>query len=687
MEIEAYIKSDLKTERIVDCIEDPKVFKEMSQILYLVLADEKPRDVLVRVMDVAVSITDSDQGMIIAKGDTNEFEYTYICFSGDSKETKNYENEKEFYARSLSRGIGIISNNTQKDPRLTNKQSTNSSSKTMIIPLSDSAIFCLFGDKVKYTVKMFQKIIPLAKISKPLVDKIDCNPRRSLRLAPNNAPKDRFLATMSHELRTPLNGILGMITLIPEAGKLTQKQQEYMRNLTECAVELSGLIGNILDFSKMEENKLELRKEIVSIEGVIQDVVNMVHGSIMDKKIKLDIQMNGKLTVLGDRQRLVQILSNLITNSIKFTEKGGITLTVASETIPGTMMKKIFFSVKDTGIGFPKDEQALIFELFHQAQNRGDYISGTGLGLSIVKKLVEMMGGSIKVSSSGVDGEGSDFSFYIIMQEEQEPLMLSPENKLLVENKRILVIDDKQEIRLQLSDILLKHKCNAHPVPSAKEALEYLNHGFKFDAAIVDICMPNMSGIELAQELKRLHPELPLIGLSSTDKPVGVEWFSIYLFKPIVVNEIIESLIKVLDPSSEDLKPRRKKVSKSKLKIMIAEDDKKNIFVAKEFLKTLGYKSSNIKIVDNGKQAVDEVRKKPKAYHVILMDLIMPVMSGEEATKKIKEMDDPPMIIAVSAAVHPTDKNRYQDAGIDGYLAKPLDMEKLKSALLPLLKE
>jgi signal transduction histidine kinase/DNA-binding response OmpR family regulator len=554
---------------------------------------------------------------------------------------------------------------------------------------------------------------------------------RSPRSSTEDRLKDRFLATMSHEIRTPLNGIMGMVTMLEDAGPLNEKQLQYVTNLTECVFQLSNLMNNILDFSKMASGHFILAKQPFDIFDVVDDSFKIIEGGALVKGLTLNKKLppRGSLPkFVGDSQRIQQIFCNLLNNAIKFTEKGCITMKVSTEDILQTNNTVIYVDVQDTGIGIPWDEQPKIFEVFHQSSSLSTYMSraGTGLGLSIVKELIRLMNGDIKVESSGVNGEGSLFSFHIQLEREINITTISPENIKLFRNAKILVVDDRPEIRLQLTELLSKWGCIPFMASSAEEGLKYIQCGMKFDTVLVDICMPRMSGVEMAQELKGKKYKVPLVGLSSMELVTGEEYFDVYMYKPIQQSQLFSALAKCLKVTSDDRKSegrfkeksdvksegkdlininygiievtdptKRRKKARKDLKILIAEDEEHNAFCITEMLHNLGYRK--YERVKDGMECLNRV--KTSQFDVILMDIIMPNMDGIQATQEIRsyyrmrtskeKATSPrlmvPYIIAVSAAVMNSSKDKCQFAGVDAYLSKPLTKDKLDAILSPLI--
>ena len=616
---------------------------------------------------------------------------------------------KGLFGHTLTNEKIIISNHVKSDPRVSGEMPKNHPKIRRFIgfPLFYKGfgigMLSLANSRGNYSYQTVHSVMPLLGICssllikavaerEPLCDKIQ-------KLDKITHAKDRFLATMSHEIRTPLNGIMGMVQLLPGAGPMNDKQKAYVRNLTECTVELTSLLNNILDFSKMASDNLKLAQESLFIPTVVQNAVKMVEGQAKGKNLKLKTEIDPNFPVcIGDNHRLLQVLSNLLSNSCKYTNSGGVYVKVWSERfsektestsdlIP-IMKQKIFFEVTDTGIGIPASEQDKIFEVFHQSSSLSTYqsSSGTGLGLSISREIVRLMGGRITVESTGIDGEGSTFTFFIVVDEEINLGELKDKTPYQsLKGVKILIVDDRPEIRLQLSDMLFKWGCIPQAVSSAEEALQYLHHQSHYKVVLIDICMPEMSGVELAQEIRLKYPHLPLIGISSVDLSSGEDFFDHYMRKPISQNvllpAVLESLRKHRTAGSRHSK--RKKKPKSRLKILVAEDNAHNIYTLNELLLSLGFKERNIELVSDGEQCIESVKR--SIPDVILMDIRMPRMDGLQATKIIKRLPHSPMIVAISAAVLPSDKEKCQYAGIDAYLPKPVDREKLKGVLDPLV--
>lgn len=705
-------------------------------------------------------------------------------FCAGSNYTKTQLKESDnIFGYVMKKCIAVISTNIIDDPRSKIKnhanfppnhpvvtpflaipllsKSTKQSSKQNCIGL---LVMGCVSATTEYTVEKIKKLLPVIKLVNAVTRKIFQSKNKIgdevTRISSTDDIKDQFLATMSHEIRTPLNGIMGMVTMLVDAGPLNPKQTTYVKTLTECVFQLSNLMNNILDFSKMSSNRFYLLKQPFSLLDSISDAFKMIEGGALVKGLMLKKELpehNSIPRLVGDSQRLTQILSNLLGNAVKFTEKGSILLRVTCKEIAlsdteNNYVKKInvSFEVSDTGVGVPIEEQSKIFEVFHQSPSLSTYMSnsGTGLGLSISRELVRLMGGRINVRSEGINGKGSVFSFSVVLDAEISEFSLSSDTTKLLKKSKVLAVDDRPEIRLQLTEMLIKWGCIPFVVSGAEDGLKYVKCGMDFDTIIVDMCMPYMSGTEMAQELRRDAPNVPLIGISSIEINSGEKYFDVFLYKPITQNTLFPALLKCLTKKkNNDLKksqpikridskcttPRelknsakrkesykrmeiasldekeyqedhhrekqihrenilRERISQEKihqnkkypkdLKILVAEDEKNNAFTIMEMLNNMGF--IICERVENGKDCIEKV--KTEKWDVVLMDIRMPIMDGIEATRHIRAAKNPPYIIAISAGVLNSDKERCQTAGIDAYLPKPITKESLKVALAPLIK-
>ena len=669
--------------------------------LSLNVYDNNYKNVFDYILSQVVHLTKSEIGGVLEKVSIDGEEHLrfFTVSDKDCGTTSHIINNDTIFGYSIIRNVIVISNNLSTDPRVKGLPSDHFRvDRFLAIPLTinDNSIgqIVLANKSTDYTKEDVVTIYPLIKVCTDTIFSIHYRKKYTLAdmltvKSDVKKVKDNFLATMSHEIRTPLTGIMGAVTLLPQIGSLNKKQQDHLKIATTCSVQLLDLINGILDFSRLTSNTLTLVKEPFNIKECIDNSVEIVKSKVDAKNLKLEVVFSKlPISVVGDSKRLKQVLVNLLSNAIKFTDRGSIVFSVtASKKSTDDLCWRISFDIQDTGIGIADQDQSKLFGIFSQVtgQNAYNKRDGVGLGLAISKELVELMGGKIKVSSDGA-GKGSTFSFYIDIEENINIQDLLHKHQNIIEDINILSVDDKMENLLILEEMLFRWNLNSIMCNNAEQALRYLEHGKKFDLAIIDIYMPYMSGIELAQHLREIYPHLPLIGISSVEnEDQGEKWFDVYLTKPYDQSKILKSIIYCLTRNTETshvfpaktISKREK--SKDTLKILLAEDDHSTQFMIKEMIINLGYAEYNITTVDNGKSCVDTVKN--NHYDVCLMDIKMPVMDGLEASRHIRQLLNRPYLIAISAGVLDTDKNSCLAAGMDGYLAKPFSITELDTVL------
>ena len=501
--------------------------------------------------------------------------------------------------------------------------------------------------------------------------------------------KSRFLATMSHEIRTPMNGVIGMTRLLMNT-PMSKKQSEFVESIHLSGEHLLTVINDVLDFSKMEAGKLDLKREPLELRACIEDVLNLLTSKALEKDLELAYAVGPSIPLFieGDMVRLRQVLTNLLGNAIKFTDSGEITVFVMLRNqVDGEY--ELEFQINDTGPGIPAERLESIFEQFSRAEETLSHRhEGTGLGLAISRRLVEMMEGRIWAESTL--GVGSRFHFTFKTRQAAGKLkpFLHPNIPEIV-GKRILVVENNPASSQALSDFCSGWGAKVDSVKSVSDAIGWIAVGRTYDIALVDSNLPGDTPLEFAKYVRNRYDKqtLPLILIAPPNdrhpKDTVRELYNLYLTKPITRSRLFDSLMTVL--GELNLLTIRPEITQNKLgerlplRILLAEDNPINQIVATAILDEMAYKAD---VAENGREVIEMLRKKP--YHVIFMDMQMPEMDGLEATRRIREefpADRQPVIIAMTANAMDSGKQECLAAGMNDYISKPILPETVEAAL------
>ena len=513
-----------------------------------------------------------------------------------------------------------------------------------------------------------------------------------------NKAKTAFLSSMSHEIRTPMNAIIGLDSLALRKENLDDDTREYLEKIGDSAKHLLGLINDILDMSRIESGSKVLRKEEFSFRSMLEQINVMVMTQCRDKGLKYECRMIGGVAdyYIGDDMKLKQVLLNILSNAIKFTNSpGSVTLTV-ERTAVFENQSTIKFSIKDTGIGMEKSFIPKVFDTFMQEDSgRNNKYGSTGLGMAITKNIVEIMNGSISVESE--KGVGTEFTVYITLRNCEHEC--SDDYIINAKDMRVLVVDD-EEIAAEHARIVLDEAgIKSDTCLSGEEALHMLEVAHTkqepYNLVLLDWRMPDMDGLEVAREIRKLYSnETTIIILTSFNWDeimdealhIGVDSF---LAKPLFASNVISEFERIARKNNMSIFKEKQRADLNGKKILLAEDMIINAEIMKELL---GLKGAVIDHAENGKIVYEKFKNSvPGYYDAILMDVRMPEMDGLEATTAIRNLDrkdaETIPIIAMTANAFDEDVQRSLQVGMDAHLSKPVDTDRLYQTLEELIWE
>lgn len=501
-----------------------------------------------------------------------------------------------------------------------------------------------------------------------------------------NKAKSTFLSNMSHDIRTPMNAIIGFTSLAITHIDNKEQVEKYLKKIMSSGNHLLSLINDVLDMSRIESGKIHLDEDVCSLPGIMHELRNIIQADIKAKKLDLHMEAVdiAHEEIFCDRLRLKQVLINLLSNAMKYTDAGGaITMTLVEKAGAAKGYANYEFTIKDTGIGMSEEFVARIFEPFERERNSTiSGIQGTGLGMAITKSIIDMMNGSIEVKSSKDSGTECIVRLTCRVTVENNEPQVIPE----LEGFKALLVDDDINACGNISHMLTDMGLKADCVMSGKDAVlrsrQANMSGEMYSVYIIDWSLLDMNGLEAAQKIQLENGrDIPVIILTPHDwtdieEEAGKAGVKAFCSKPLFMSELRECLYSIFNDVKNANAEEAEKETLRAGRILLAEDNELNQEIAVALLGEAGF---SIDVAQNGQEAVEMLENsKPGYYQIVLMDIQMPVMNGYEAAKKIRSLDNEELasipIIAMTANAFEEDKKEALNSGMDGHIAKPVDV-------------